>query len=87
MMKATLVGFQTSLQVTKLGSTILMLKLSDSLLLGLFSIVKCSLSGGKRMVATFFSQGGHMATLLTENQQAVNTEWYTNIFLPQVHPK
>lgn len=39
---------------------------------------------GKKMVASFFSRSGHLATSMLENCRSVNSEWYTTVALPKV---
>lgn len=41
-------------------------------------------SAGKRMVATFFSRSGHVATVPLVEQATVTARWYTEVCLPQV---
>ena len=41
-------------------------------------------SAGKRMVATFFSRSGHVATIPLVEQSTVTARWYTEVCLPQV---
>jgi [histone H3]-lysine36 N-dimethyltransferase SETMAR len=46
--------------------------------------VKRPRSVGKRMVATFFSKTGHVATVTLEEGKTVTANWYTQICLPEV---
>jgi len=46
--------------------------------------VKQSRSVGKKMVATFFSKSGHIATIVLEDQRTVTAKWYTEVCLPRV---
>ena len=46
--------------------------------------VKRQRSVGKKMVATFFSTGGHLATLVLKDQRTVTAKWYIEVCLPQV---
>ncbi|XP_050296406.1 histone-lysine N-methyltransferase SETMAR-like [Anthonomus grandis grandis] len=43
-----------------------------------------SRSVSKKMVATFVSKAGHVATIPLENQQTVTADWYIAICLPKV---
>ena len=43
-----------------------------------------SRSVGKRMVASFFSKTGHVATIQVEDRRTVNAKWYVNRCIPQV---
>lgn len=38
----------------------------------------------KKMVATFVSKSGHVATVALEDQRTVNADWYTSVCLPIV---
>lgn len=49
--------------------------------------VKRSRSVGKKMVATFFSKSGHVATIPLEEQGTVTAQWYTTVCLPKVFEK
>lgn len=50
---------------------------------------KCrrSRSVGKKMVASFFSLTGHVATVPLEDRKTVNADWYVNVCVPQVFAK
>jgi len=43
-----------------------------------------ALSADKRMVATFFSRSGHVATVPLVERSTVTAQWYTEVCLPQV---
>eukprot|EP00794_Sanderia_malayensis_P013448 gene13448-14829_t len=43
-----------------------------------------SRSVGKKMVASFFSKTGHVATIQLEDCRTVNADWYVNHCIPQV---
>lgn len=43
-----------------------------------------SRSTSKKMIACFFGQTGHIATIPLEDQKTVNAKWYTGICLPKV---
>eukprot|EP00794_Sanderia_malayensis_P008399 gene8399-9299_t len=43
-----------------------------------------SRSVGKKMVASFFSKTGHVATIQLEDCRTVNADWYVNHYIPQV---
>eukprot|EP00794_Sanderia_malayensis_P014608 gene14608-16119_t len=43
-----------------------------------------SRSVGKKMVASFFSKTGHVATIKLEDRPTVNADWYVNHCIPQV---
>lgn len=43
-----------------------------------------SRSVSKKMVATFVSKAGHVATIPLQDQRTVTADWYTTICLPQV---
>lgn len=45
---------------------------------------KRSRSVGKKMVATFFSSKGHVATIPVEDRRTVNADWYVNQCIPSV---
>lgn len=49
--------------------------------------IKRSRSVGKKMVASFFSASGHIATITLEDQRTVNSEWYVTKCLPAVFEK
>ena len=49
--------------------------------------VKRQRSVGKKMVATFFSTSGHLATVVLEDQRTVTVKWYSEVWLPQVFSK
>ena len=49
--------------------------------------VKRPRSVGKKMVATFFSKSGHVATIPLEEQRTVTANWYTTVCLPKVFEK
>lgn len=49
--------------------------------------VKRQRSVGKKMVATFFSTSGHLATVVLEDQRTVTAKWYTEVCLPKVFSK
>ena len=49
--------------------------------------VKRQRSVGKKMMATFFSMSGHLATVVLEDQRAVTAKWYIEVCLPQVFSK
>ena len=51
------------------------------------SKVKRQRSVGKKMVATFFSTSGHLATVVLEDQRTVTAKWYRNLSPPQVFSK
>ena len=44
-------------------------------------------SVGKKMVATFFSTSGHLATVVLEDQRAVTVKWYTEFVSPKYSQK
>lgn len=46
--------------------------------------VKRGRSVGKKMVATFFSASGHVATISLDDQKTVNAKWYIEVCLPTV---
>ncbi|CAH2010866.1 unnamed protein product [Acanthoscelides obtectus] len=46
--------------------------------------VICSRSVSKKMVATFMSTAGHIATIPLNEQKTVTADWYTAICLPKV---
>ncbi|CAH1961383.1 unnamed protein product [Acanthoscelides obtectus] len=46
--------------------------------------VICSRSVSKKMVATFVSKAGHIATIPLNEQRTVTADWYTTIFLPKL---
>ncbi|CAH2016793.1 unnamed protein product [Acanthoscelides obtectus] len=46
--------------------------------------VICSRSVSKKMVATFVSKAGHIATIFLNEQRTVTADWYTTICLPKV---
>ena len=46
--------------------------------------VKRARSVGRKMVATFFSGRGHIATIPLEDRRTVTAEWYTTVCLPRV---
>ena len=46
--------------------------------------VRRARSVGKQMVATFFSQAGHLATVALQDRRTVNADWYINQCLPLV---
>lgn len=46
--------------------------------------VKRARSVGKKMVASFFSCTGHVATVPLEDRRTVNADWYTSVCLPIV---
>ena len=74
--------------VTKLGYTSLTSKQSASHLSGFFQMSnpqpKSRGKGiGKKMVATFFSMSGHLATVVLGDQRIVTAKWYTEVCLPQ----
>ncbi|CAH1956399.1 unnamed protein product [Acanthoscelides obtectus] len=48
------------------------------------SAVIRSRSVSKKMVATFVSQAGHIATIPLNEQRTITTDWYTTICLPKV---
>lgn len=43
-----------------------------------------SRSVAKKMVASFVSKSGHVATIVLEDRRTVNADWYTTICLPEV---
>lgn len=43
-----------------------------------------SRSTAKKMVATFISKSGHVATIALEDRRTVNADWYTTVCLPNV---
>lgn len=43
-----------------------------------------SRSVGKKMVASFFSKTGHVATIQLDDRRTVNADWYVNHCIPQV---
>lgn len=43
-----------------------------------------SRSTAKKMVATFVSKSGHVATIPLEDRRTVNADWYTTICLPSI---
>ena len=43
-----------------------------------------SRSTSKKMVASFVSKSGHVATICLEDRKTVNADWYTTICLPEV---
>jgi len=43
-----------------------------------------SRSVSKKMVASFVSKSGHVATICLEDRKTVNADWYTTICLPEV---
>lgn len=45
---------------------------------------KRSRSIGKKMVCSFFSASGHVATVALEDQRTVTAHWYTTVCLPKV---
>lgn len=49
--------------------------------------IKRARSVGKKMIASFFSASGHVATITLEDRRTVNSEWYTTQCLPQVFQK
>ena len=49
--------------------------------------VKRQRSVGKKMVASFFSTSGHLATVVLEDQGTVTAKWYAEVCLPQVFSK
>lgn len=44
-------------------------------------------SAGKKMIASFFSKTGHIATIALEDKRTVTANWYTNVCLPQIFEK
>ncbi|XP_053411309.1 histone-lysine N-methyltransferase SETMAR-like [Nycticebus coucang] len=49
--------------------------------------VKRPRSVGRKMVATFFSKSGHIATVPLEEQRTFTAQWYTTVCLPKVFRK
>ena len=49
--------------------------------------VKRQRSVGKKMVATFFSTSGHLATVVLEDQRTVTAKWYIEVWLPKYSKK
>ena len=49
--------------------------------------VKRQRSVGKKMVATFFSTSGNLATVVLEHQRTVTAKWNTEVWLPKVFSK
>ena len=49
--------------------------------------IKRAQSVGKKMIASFFSANGHVATITLEDRRKVNSEWYITKCLPQVFEK
>ena len=49
--------------------------------------MKRAKSVGKKLVLTFFAEGGHVATIPLEDQRTVTAQWYTTVSLPQVLQK
>ena len=45
--------------------------------------VRRSRSSGKKMVASFFTKKGHLATVTLDTQRTVTAEWYVNHCLPK----
>lgn len=41
-------------------------------------------SAGWRMIASFFSRSGHVATIALEDRRTINTEWCAAMFWPAV---